>query len=422
MRDPIKENINEKTGKVTYEFSINLGVPPGEDKPFRTRRRGFPNKKAAWAAYMLLKARAAEGIFPEREKSKLSNIEKSVNEPMEFNDTSTVAEYFTVFWASYIARGNESTTHDKTYNCFKNHILPQFGRTALKDISPIKCKQFATELINNLVSARQILIYFKSFLEDAKYMKLIKDNPMDNVYIPSKGDVKRKKQIPGEEDVFFSNYYELEDLMKFLSASKEYCPEKHHIFWLLLAHSGLRRGEAIALKWSDIDFETRLIRVNKAAAYSTEKKLHIKTTKNRINRKVRLNRDTLNELMQWKQSQECELRMKNQYQKNDDEQYIFQNKFNELSNPSSCGRWLNALYNRCDIKRITVHGLRHTHCTLGLKSRQYSIEEMMQRLGHKDIKMTMDVYTHVTHETMETNPDLYMEYLRSEMKKINKVA
>ena len=46
----------------------------------------------------------------------------------------------------------------------------------------------------------------------------------------------------------------------------------------------------------------------------------------------------------------------------------------------------------------------------------------MQRLGHKDIKVTMDVYTHVTHETMETNPDLYMEYLRSEMKKINKVA
>ena len=57
MRDPIKENINEKTGKVTYEFSINLGVPPGEDKPFRTRRRGFPNKKAAWSAYMLMKAR-----------------------------------------------------------------------------------------------------------------------------------------------------------------------------------------------------------------------------------------------------------------------------------------------------------------------------------------------------------------------------
>ncbi|MER1999417.1 MAG: hypothetical protein ABS882_06550, partial [Lysinibacillus sp.] len=66
--DPIKEVINEKTGKVTYEYSINLGVPPGETKPFRTRRRGFASKKEAWKSYMLLKARAEQGIFPERQK------------------------------------------------------------------------------------------------------------------------------------------------------------------------------------------------------------------------------------------------------------------------------------------------------------------------------------------------------------------
>lgn len=99
--------------------------------------------------------------------------------------------------------------------------------------------------------------------------------------------------------------------------------------------------------------------------------------------------------------------------KSDNQQYIFQNKYNGLTNPSQSSRWLKKLYNECDIKHITVHGLRHTHCTLGLQSRAYTIEEMMNRLEHKDIKVTMDVYMHVTHETMESNPKIYREYLKS---------
>ncbi|MBL3731665.1 site-specific integrase [Lysinibacillus sp. HST-98] len=263
-------------------------------------------------------------------------------------------------------------------------------------------------------SHRQILIYFKSFLADATNMKLIEENPMENVYIPSRNDISKSKMIPGEEDVFFSNYYSIEEIMNFLAASKNYCTEKQHIFFLVLAHSGIRRGEAMALTWNDIDFQKRLIHVNKAAAYSTEKKLHIKDTKNYMHRKVRIDSETLGELQKWKASQERLLKMKNQYVKNNREQYIFQNRDNNLTDPAQAGRWLSQLYECCDLRRITVHGLRHTHCTLGLKSRQYTIEEMMHRLGHKDIKVTMDVYTHVTVESMETNPDLYMEYLQKE--------
>lgn len=94
------------------------------------------------------------------------------------------------------------------------------------------------------------------------------------------------------------------------------------------------------------------------------------------------------------------LRMKNQYMKNDCEQYIFQNRNNKLTAPSQSGRWLSQLYEYCDLRRIIIHGLRHTHCTLGLKSHQYTIEKMMHRLGHKDIKITMEVYTHVTADSI----------------------
>ena len=149
--------------------------------------------------------------------------------------------------------------------------------------------------------------------------------------------------------------------------------------------------------------------------------MHIKDTKNYIHRKVPIDTDTLEELQKWKTSQKHALYTKNQYVKNDREQYIFQNTTNNLIDPSQAGRWLSHLYEYCDLRHITVHGLRHTHCTLGLKSRQYTIEEMMHRLGHKDIKVTMEVYTHVTAESMETNPDLYREYLQNEFNKKKKI-
>ncbi|MBL3731664.1 hypothetical protein JIN86_18920 [Lysinibacillus sp. HST-98] len=71
MKDPIKKVINSKTGKITFEFAINLGVPPGEDKPFRTRRRGFTSRKKAWECYMFLKAQASLGIYPDRKNKML---------------------------------------------------------------------------------------------------------------------------------------------------------------------------------------------------------------------------------------------------------------------------------------------------------------------------------------------------------------
>ncbi|MBD8032920.1 tyrosine-type recombinase/integrase [Solibacillus merdavium] len=411
MKDPIKEKVHKKTGKVTYEFAINLGVRPGEDKPFKTRRRGFKTKKAAWAEYMLLKARAAKGLFPERKKTILQSNIECISKKNTITENSTVAEYFPLYWDSYLAKGNASTTHDKTLNYFKNHILPYFGTVALKDLTPLMCKTFATQLINSLRSARQILIYFKSFLKDLTNMKLLKENPMEHVSIPTKTSVNRQKQIAGEEDVFFANYYTLGELKEFLSFSKMHCPQMKNMFFVLLAHTGLRRGEAIALRWDDIDFDKKIIRVNKSAAYSNEKKLHIKETKNYLSRKVNIDDGTLSELKHWKTLQQQQLKMKNQYVKSNNQQYIFQNKFNDLTNPSQTGRWLKELYSKCNIKNITVHGLRHTHCTVGLQSRAYSVEEMMHRLGHSDVKVTMQVYTHVTEETMERNPGIYIKYI-----------
>lgn len=409
MKNYIKEIFNEKTGITTYAFAINLGKPEGWDKSIVTRRRGFKTRKAAMAKYMLLKSRAAEGIYPEAIVNKRQDTEKEV-----INANVTVKVYFEIYWETYKAKGNESTTNDKTFNCFKNHILPHFGETKLKDLTPLMCRNFAEPLSKKIhSSSRQVLVYFKAMLQDAVNMDVLEKNPMEKVRIPTNNDVKRKQTIAGEEDVFFSNYYNIDELMQFLAYTKKYCTKKVHTFFLLLAHSGLRRGEAFALKWSDIDFDKKVIRVNKSVAYSTEKKLHLKATKNHESRKVPVDQDTMDELKHWKATQRMKLSYSNNSVKADNEQFIFENQKNEFSDPSRASDWLSSIYSASNLRPITAHGFRHTHCTLALQSRQFSVPEIMHRLGHKDVQITMQVYTHVTADTMENNTDLYLDYLKA---------
>lgn len=94
-------------------------------------------------------------------------------------------------------------------------------------------------------------------------------------------------------------------------------------------------------------------------------------------------------------------------------QYIFENIFNEFSSTNNTTRWLNSIYKLLDIRKITTHRFRHTHCTLILQSRTFNIEQVMHRLGHKDIKVTLDIYRHVTVEEFEGSSDKYKAYLNS---------
>ncbi|MER1999501.1 MAG: site-specific integrase [Lysinibacillus sp.] len=234
---------------------------------------------------------------------------------------------------------------------------------------------------------------------------------MSAIRIPKKTDVIRKKKIPGEEDVFFSNYYSREELNEFLACTETHCSPLKHTFFTLLAHCGLRCGEAFALNWKDIDVERKLIHVTKSAAYVKEKNMFIKNTKNYLSRKVNIDDETLRLLLEWKAQQQLQLKMKGQQVQKDHVQLVFQNGKNGITNPSQTSSWLKSLYKKCKLRKITVHGLRHTHCTLGLQSRAFTIEEMMNRLGHKDVITTMLVYTHVTETTMQDNPATYMEFL-----------
>jgi integrase len=71
---------------------------------------------------------------------------------------------------------------------------------------------------------------------------------------------------------------------------------------------------------------------------------------------------------------------------------------------------LNSVMNKHKLHRITIHGLRHTHASL-LFEAGASIKEVQERLGHYDVQMTMNIYTHVTDHIKEQTAEKFQRYI-----------
>jgi len=90
---------------------------------------------------------------------------------------------------------------------------------------------------------------------------------------------------------------------------------------------------------------------------------------------------------------------------------VFSNEKNEFLQPTKTRKWLIQVQVKFNLKKITTHGLRHTHCSL-LFEAGASIKEVQDRLGHSDIKTTMDIYTHVTQKAKEGAIQKFENYLQ----------
>lgn len=190
----------------------------------------------------------------------------------------------------------------------------------------------------------------------------------------------------------FTNFYSKEELQRFLQYAKSY-NQKAYTFFRLLAYTGLRRGEALALKSSDIDFKENVVSVKRTLTKGLGNKVIVQTPKTSSSyRKVAIDRNTASILKEWKQEQR-----KQQIVININQDHVIFNLGKE-SIPLSDGcivNWNNIISKQSKLSRITIHGFRHTNASL-LFEAGVSMKDVQTRLGHKSVKTTMDIYTHVS--------------------------
>lgn len=236
----------------------------------------------------------------------------------------------------------------------------------------------------------------KNIFKQAITWDIIKSSPADMAILPKK--IKTVEQI--ENDEIAEKYLERDELKVFLEfIDTKGLPNDDAIF-TLLAFTGMRVGELLALKWADINFETKEFSITKTMFNIDGKKDEYKilTPKTETSiRKISFDDKIVELLKRHKQRQnQQKMRNRNIWQDLDfvitrDDGYPMSPRFIHYR----MKRLEKMMINKGIHKKLHPHILRHTHVSL-LTEAKVELPAIMKRLGHTDAKTTIGVYTHVT--------------------------
>lgn len=372
-----------KNGETRYLFQTYLGIDPLTGKERRTTRRGFKTMKEAKQAERNLLLDVEENGLP-------SNQSDGFQDP-------TFEELASLWLENY-----KTTVKPSTFENVKSKIEKMtekhFKEMKLKQVTVTYCQKIAIELSKTYILYGHYLSVINRIFKYAVLMDILNSNPFDKIIKPKSKQTKRK-----------GNFLTKEELKEFLKlASKATLP---YFFPLvhLMAYTGLREGEALALKWSDIDFENKKITVNKTAVRIKEKQtLQTPKTKN-SKRVISIDPTTLSILKSWKKDQ-IKIYFKNGKHFEGDENFIFTNQRGDWVHIHNFIRYFKRFMADHKLKPITPHGLRHTHASL-LFSAGVEPKNISDRLGHSTVQITLDLYTHITEERRTDTVDKLLEYM-----------
>jgi len=375
------KSYQKKDGKTYYTFSYRVGVCPDIGRELKTTRRGFKTKKEAANAYKALIAEIEINGYKQQKKE-------------------TVEDLYNI-WLPIYAKTVRESTLEKTKAIFKFHILPELGNHKLEKITVLHCQSAINRWFEKLKRHDKVVIYAKKIFNYGISIDLMEKNPMEYVTLP-------KRKFYEIED--FENFYTKEELTAFLGCLSNIKYQKK-AFFHLLASTGMRRGEIVALTWKDIDLVSGMLLINKNLTHGRNGRLIINDPKTKNSKRIiKIDDTTLEIIKKWKKIQAKELSTSGLKTRNN--QIIFHNGKNEYHQPTAPAKWLNSIIKRNGLSKISIHGFRHTHCSI-LHEAGLSLKQAQDRLGHTDIKTTLGIYTHLDQKKKNESIDVYSKFMNS---------
>ncbi|MCZ2491906.1 site-specific integrase [Dellaglioa carnosa] len=256
-----------------------------------------------------------------------------------------------------------------------------------------------------LQNVTKIKNYAGLVFKEAKRLKIIYDNPIELVILP------KKPTALGEEK--FENFWDINELRTFFThLNTEYSGTHDKVIALfrLLAFTGMRKGEALALQFTDFDFINNTVTINKTVTRAVDNHMVIGTPKTvKSFRTIDIDVLTSKIIQKWQNTQRKEMLMLG-FNTNNTNQLVFPNKDNMLLNVTKPNKWLDHIISKYDLKHITVHGLRHTACALLFESGA-TIKQVQERLGHSNAETTLNIYAHVSKYAKKETADKFAKYV-----------
>lgn len=288
-------------------------------------------------------------------------------------------------------RGPMKATTKATYKTLcKKHLEPApFGSTALDKLTPRAIERH----LNGLRAAgmaesslRQIYHILRLALAAAVRDGLLARNPAELVDRP----------VPPYKE---AQHLSVADLNRLLDAAKAY---RYHEVLSLIAATGMRRGEALALKWSDVDLVAGTLRVRGTLA-RVDGHLTVTDTKTEKSRRtIELSPGLVDLLARHRDAQEREAAAAaNQWR---DSGFVFTTAFGEPVDPRNVFRTLQAARKKAKLGPVGIHTLRHSWASAMIDNGA-NIKVVSELLGHSSVAITGDIYVHTHSEAKRAAVD-----------------
>lgn len=369
-----------KNGEKRWKFQAYLGINPSTGKPVKTTRRNFKTQREA--------------------KLALARLQSDYDDSLLKKDKPKTYQEVYELWLTEYKKTVRGSTLLKTERIFKNHILDELGDIYISEINPIKIQELMDKWANKYETASKMMNYTGLVFKYAIRFGMISSNPTESIRKP-----KANKRKTTEE-----YFYDKDQLKLFLEVLYTHPNIKVQAFFRLLAMTGMRKQEAGALKWKDVDFEGKTVNIYKAVT-RTANGLELDTTKTvGSSRIISIDQGTLDKLLEWRIEAAPP----------SDDWLIFGNATaknpHDIMSLDTSRKWLLDIQDKMDKKekkqlpRITVHGFRHTQASL-LIEMGASLKEVQFRLGHEDIQTTMNTYAHVSKLAKEQLADKFNNFV-----------
>lgn len=357
-------------------FVIDIGRDPKTGKRRQKWFSGFKTKKEAERALAEKIAEINRGDYIEPSKI-------------------TVREFFDMWLQDEVKPNRKTSTFDTYRSQLRTHVIPEIGKIPLNKLATIHIHRLLKSLLDKGVSpttAKYNIRTVKVALTWAVKMQLIPKNPAANIETsnrPSGSEIK----------VWTDN-----EVIQFLQEARG---SKFYPAFYLAITTGMRIGELLGLKWSDVDLERGVISIRRTLQRTSEGLRLVEQTKTAQSRRlISISPSAVEVLKKYRIKQKEEMIRYNYL----DTDLVFTSRNGKPIEPRNLRDYFANIIKKAGLPPIRFHDLRHTHATLLLQQGVHP-KIVSERLGHASIRITLDTYSHVIPSMQKEAADIFDQIL-----------
>lgn len=309
------------------------------------------------------------------------------------SENLTLGKYLTERWLPVQEARLRKSTHDSYRRNIELHVIPALGKRKLDQLTPEDIDVFYAALLKSGRKKRpgekgpakglapktvhNIHVMLNKALIDAARKGTVVRNVVALADAPSL-QARKRSEIKA---------WEIDQLVRFLDAiaTHRMAPAFH-----FAAHTGMRRGEVLGVRWSDIDLDAGRVSVRQALV-SVAYEISISDVKTGTSRRtIDIDADLVQVLRDWHKIRTEE---QDGIEPSPDD-LVFVKADGTSMHPDIFSQLFDRTVAKISVPTISLHDLRHTHATLLLKA-GVNVKVVSERLGHANVAFTMNVYQHV---------------------------